>query len=146
MSTLNTEILAERASVVISSLQHIHKGLSSEKAFIPGTQATDALLFHFWLATKVVLATARACCNNLSLKKPLNYTESFRLLAEGGFLEPRLARRLMDIAGLFNLIPHASKNKQYFYLTMKKCPSDFIAFFVAAHHWLLKHSSSRYHL
>ena len=135
MINLIEEILAEHALILRRSIQQIREKLPSETEFMPDTEASDVVLFHFWQAIQAIIVTAQALCKVLNLGAPITYADAFYRLAKNGYIKQELALRLSDATAMKALIPYASRNKDILYNTLKSFPSDFDAFFASENKW-----------
>ena len=108
MSGLDRNLLGEKTEVVDRHLGRVAAKLPpAGSAFEPMTDASDAVMFHLWLATQVVLDLAVSASVACGLGAPKSYAEAFRKLAAAGKLESTLAERLVQAAGFRNIISHA---------------------------------------
>lgn len=101
--------------------------------FIPGTDASDALVLHLWQAIQITIDIALAACANFNLGTPSSYADVFIKLSDAGYLKKDLAMRLTHATGFRNRIVDA-----YEKLDMQKVhkiahdgPHDIRAFLVA---------------
>src|SRR5437868_12310744 len=108
MSALDSSILAERALAIKRHLRRVAEKLPPDpNALKPGSDASDAVILHLWLAVQLVIDLATALCVNLGLGVPDTYRDAFGRLARAEKLDKELADRLARAAGFRNLVAHA---------------------------------------
>lgn len=131
MSSLDRDLLAERVATVERHLTRVAERLPTDpQSLRPSTDASDAVVLHFWQAVQVVIDLAVSACMHWKLGTPENYGDAFRRLAAAGYLDEALADRLVRAAGFRNTVAHA-----YDHLDMRRVhqaategPSDLRAF------------------
>ncbi|TQM05947.1 type VII toxin-antitoxin system HepT family RNase toxin [Pseudonocardia kunmingensis] len=107
MSTIDRELLAERAAAVVRHLDRVAEHLPGDPADLrPLTSATDTVVLHLWQAVQVVIDLAVSTCVRLGLGSPPTYADAFRQLADAGVIADELAQRLARAAGFRNLVVH----------------------------------------
>jgi uncharacterized protein YutE (UPF0331/DUF86 family) len=100
----------------------------------PGSDASDAVFLHLWLAVQLVIDLATAICVNSGLGAPDTYRDAFERLARAGKLDADLADRVARAAGFRNLVAHAYENIDVdrVHATAVNGPRDLRAFLKAA--------------
>jgi uncharacterized protein YutE (UPF0331/DUF86 family) len=134
MTALDRDLLAERTIAVERHLARVAEKLPADAdAFVPATDASDAVILHLWQATQMVIDVAVAACVKLSLGTPASYADAFDRLGQAGVIAPGLASRLSRAAGFRNVVAHG-----YERLDMKRVhhaaltgPADLRAFLAA---------------
>ncbi len=105
---LDREILAEKAATLERHLKRVAQKLPPNvSGFLPGTDASDAVILHLWQAVQVTIDTALSACVALRLGSPSSYAEAFFKLSEEGHIDKELATRLAHAAGFRNRLVHA---------------------------------------
>jgi len=135
MSALDPAILAERALAVERHLRRVADKLPVDAADLaPGTDDSDAIVLHLWLAVQLVIDIATALCVNSGLGVPDTYRGTFERLARAGKLDADLAERLARAAGFRNLVAHAYESLDMRRVHAAACsgPRDLNAFLAAA--------------
>lgn len=134
MSALDQALLAEKIAAIERHLARVESRLP-EKAedFLPGTDASDAVILHLWQACQSVIDLALSTCVRLKLGAPASYAEAFRRLAENGKLDRELAERLVRAAGFRNVVAHAYEQLDMarVYSAARHGPADLRAFLAA---------------
>ncbi|HUU02483.1 MAG TPA: DUF86 domain-containing protein [Myxococcota bacterium] len=111
MTQLDREILAEKIAAVERHLLRVAKRLPADPASLrPSTDAADSVILHLWQAVQIIIDLALSTCLNLKLGTPASYADSFRSLAQAGYLDRELADRLTKAAGFRNLVVHTYEN------------------------------------
>jgi len=131
MTALDPEVLAERVSAVERHLTRVEAKLpATPAALAPGTDASDAVVLHLWLAVQIVIDLAVGLCVRLGLGAPSTYADAFARLARAGHLEQHRAERLAKAAGFRNVVAHAyaSLDMARVYETALRGPADLRAF------------------
>jgi uncharacterized protein YutE (UPF0331/DUF86 family) len=131
VSTLDREILAERAMVVRRHLARVAERLPAQVSELrPATDASDAVILHLWQAVQVVIDLAVSACLHWDLGAPPSYAEAFRRLAGDGIIDDALAVRLGRAAGFRNVIAHAydELDMSRVFRAASKEPADLEAF------------------
>lgn len=131
MSALDPTILAERVAAVERHLQRVAAKLPPRpEELVAGTDASDAVVLHLWLAVQLVIDLAMAISVRTGLGVPESYRDAFERLVRAGHLEATLGERLSRAAGFRNLVAHAYEG-----LDMKQVhaaathgPADLLAF------------------
>ncbi len=134
MSALDRALLAEKLAIIERHITRVESRLPDEPAkFLPGTDASDAVILHLWQAVQLVIDLAISTCIRLKLGTPASYAEAFRLLVQGGTLDAQLAERLVRAAGFRNMVAHAydKLDMERVYFAAKNGPADLRAFFSA---------------
>lgn len=129
--TFDRPLLAEKVAAVERHLARVESRLpASRELFLPGTDASDAVILHLWLAVQQVIDLAVATCIRTSLGAPSTYAEAFRKLAAAGQLDHDLAERLVRAAGFRNVVAHAYENLDMdrVWRAAKSGPADLRAF------------------
>lgn len=107
MSTIDRELLAERAAAVVRHLDRVEEYLPVDPSDLrPLTSATDTVVLHLWQAVQVVIDLAVSTCVRAGLGSPPTYADAFRQLADAGVIADELAQRLARAAGFRNLVVH----------------------------------------
>jgi uncharacterized protein YutE (UPF0331/DUF86 family) len=131
VSTLDREILAERAMVMRRHLARVAERLPAQVSELrPATDASDAVILHLWQAVQVVIDLAVSACLHWDLGAPPSYAEAFRRLAGAGIIDDALAVRLGRAAGFRNVIAHAydELDMSRVFRAASKGPADLEAF------------------
>ena len=131
MSGFDRAVLAERTMAVQRHLARVADRLpASPAAFKPATDVSDAVVFHLWQATQIVIDVAMGACLALRLGAPRSYADAFRRLQEAGIIDTALADRLVRAAGFRNVVARAYES-----LDMKRVheaatagPADLVGF------------------
>jgi len=131
MSELDASILAERVAAVERHLRRVAEKLPGKpEELIAGTDASDAVILHLWLAVQLVIDLATAICVRLTLGVPESYRDAFDRLARAGHLDAGLAQRLARAAGFRNVVAHAYEGLDMarIYAAAREGPQDLLAF------------------
>ena len=139
MATLDREVLAERVVAIERHLKRVNDSLpKTEEDFLPGSDASDAVILHLWQAIQIVIDIALAACVQLRLGTPQSYADAFVKLAEGGYLEKALSIRLSHAVGFRNRIVHAYEqlDLEKIYKIAQDGPSDLKAFLAKVNQWI----------
>jgi uncharacterized protein YutE (UPF0331/DUF86 family) len=108
VSAIDRDILATRVVAVERHLERVALKLPPRaEDFVAGTDASDAVILHLWLAIQIVIDLAMALCVRLGCGVAGSYAESFQKLADGGHLDAALAQHLSRAAGFRNVVAHA---------------------------------------
>jgi uncharacterized protein YutE (UPF0331/DUF86 family) len=107
MSQLDVARLNDKMADIRESLEALREYARwDEGRFLASKEAIRAARYCFIVMVEAATAIATHICARLLRKAPGSYAESFALLAEGGIIEPALARRLGRMAGFRNLLVH----------------------------------------
>jgi uncharacterized protein YutE (UPF0331/DUF86 family) len=131
MTAFDRALLAEKVAAVERHLARVESRLPEEVArFLPGSDASDAVILHLWQAVQIVIDLALAACIHFKLGTPASYAEAFRFLADDGKLEKELAERLVRAAGFRNAVAHAYERLDMVrvHQSAKNGPADLRAF------------------
>ncbi|MGQ9532024.1 MAG: type VII toxin-antitoxin system HepT family RNase toxin [Desulfotomaculales bacterium] len=105
MARLDVARLSDKMADIRESLQALREYAQwEEERFLAGKEAIRAARYCFIVMAEAATAIATHICARLLRKAPGSYAESFALLAEGGLIEPALAKRLGRMAGFRNLM------------------------------------------
>ncbi|MFK7930892.1 MAG: DUF86 domain-containing protein [Myxococcota bacterium] len=136
---LEPQLFADKAAAIERHLRRVESRLPAEASlFAPNTDASDAVILHLWQAIQATIDLAAAACVRLSLGSPTTYADAFVRLAEGDYLDTKLAARLRRAAGFRNLLVHAyeSLDMQIVFQAATHGPGDVRAFVSAAAGWV----------
>src|SRR3954447_15250367 len=131
---LNRELLADRTTIVEIDLARVGNRLpSGPDELCPMTDTSDVVILRLWQAVQVVMDLAAATCIHFRLGAPQNYREAFQRMAEAGYLEQDLAKRLMDLDYIRHTVAHAydELDMDRVYLAAREGPADLRAFLAA---------------
>jgi uncharacterized protein YutE (UPF0331/DUF86 family) len=131
MTTFDRALLAEKVASIERHLARVESQLPADPAtFLPGTDASDAVILRLWLAVQQVIDLALVACVRLKLGAPGTYAMAFRQLAMHGVLESGLAERLARAAGFRNAVAHAYEglDMERIWRAAKDGPADLRAF------------------
>lgn len=134
MSSVDRELLAERAAAVVRHLDRVAEHLPEDPDDLrPLTSATDTVVLHLWQAVQVVIDLAVSTCVRLGLGSPPTYADAFRQLADADVITDELAERLARAAGFRNLVVHGygSLDLRRVHAIALAGPSDLRAFLAA---------------
>lgn len=107
MAQLDVARLNDRMADLRESLEALREYARwDEGRFLASKEAIRAARYCFIVMVEAATAIATHICARLLRKAPGSYAESFALLAEGGVIEPGLARRLGRMTGFRNLLVH----------------------------------------
>lgn len=133
-SGLDRQILAEKVVAIERHLKRVASRLPADAAdFKPATDASDVVILHLWQAVQLTIDLAMAVCLRLKLGTPENYGDAFVRLANHGFVEESLAKRLIRAAGFQNRVAHAYEelDMERVYRAATDGPDDLRAFLAA---------------
>jgi uncharacterized protein YutE (UPF0331/DUF86 family) len=131
---LDRELLANKGNLVEMDLERVGDRLPfCVDELSPMTDTSDAVILHLWQAVQVVMDLAAATCVHFRLGTPQNYGEAFQRMAEAGYLEPDLARRLKDLDYIRHTVAHAydKLDMERVYRAAQEGPADLRAFLAA---------------
>lgn len=131
MPGFDASVLAERVSAVERHLARVAQKLPPyAHDFVPGSDASDAVVLHLWQAVQIVIDQAVACSVRLHLGTPSSYRDAFDRLVRAGFIDADLGERLARAAGFRNAIAHAyeSLDLRLVYAAAQSGPADLRAF------------------
>jgi uncharacterized protein YutE (UPF0331/DUF86 family) len=134
MSRLDRALLAEKVAAVERHLERVRQRLPEDaEELLPMTDASDAIILHLWQAVQSVIDLAGSACLHFHLGTPRSYGEAFQKLADAGFLERELARRLTQAVGFRNVVAHAydKLDMDRVYRAAREGPADLRAFLAA---------------
>ncbi len=134
MSSLDRELLAEKAATIERHLTRVSKRLPADpEEFRPMTDASDAVILHLWQAVQAIIDLATSACVHFLLGGPQSYGEAFQRLADAGYIQPELAERLTRAAGFRNVIAHNydKLDMDRVYRAAREGPADLRAFLAA---------------
>lgn len=139
MGGLDRPVLAEKVTAIERHLGRVEARLPADpKDFKPSTDATDAVILHLWQAVQLTIDLALAACLHLKLGTPEDYGDAFQKLAEAGYLDEDLARRLVRASGFRNQVAHAYEKLDLarVHRAAAEGPADLRAFLAAVESWV----------